>query len=314
MKLKLPKVKVPKALMPMAIKMNKKKPEILLGAGLVTGAVGVVVACKETVSAMDILEEHKTTMAAIDECREKVESGEIDAETYSEDMYKHDIVVAYSKTGTNLVKNYAPAASLLAISTACVLSSYNIMKKRNIALTVAYTGLHEAFNKYRQRVIEDQGIEKDREYRFGTHKETTIVEKKGRGGKVKEIEVEEDVLNKPEGGTSEYARFFDEACPQWDKAPGYNASFVKGVERFCNQKLMIDGFMFLNDVYDQLGFEKTVAGQMVGWLYDDEHQGFIDFGLDTPAGRDFLAGDERSALLDFNVDGVIIDKAGFREV
>ena len=50
-----------------------------------------------------------------------------------------------------------------------------------------------------------------------------------------------------------------------------------------------------------------------GWIYDEEHpvgDNFIDFGiydLDKERNRAFVNGYERNILLDFNVDGNILD-------
>ena len=61
-----------------------------------------------------------------------------------------------------------------------------------------------------------------------------------------------------------------------------------------------------------LGIDRTKAGNIVGWIYDEKHpvgDNFVDFGiyvLDNEKARDFVNGRERSILLDFNVDGDIL--------
>lgn len=307
------KIKVPSKLKPLARKISNKSPELLLVGAGVTGALALGLACKETVSAMDILDEHKKTLEEIEEVHRMEESGEIETGTYPEATYKKDIMVAYSHTGVKLAKNYTPTALCTAVTVALVLSSYNIMKKRNVALTMAYAGLHEAYTTYRKRVIEDLGKEKDMEYRFGKHTETVTEEKRGRGGKIKEVEKEIDVIDAPNSNDySVYARFFDESCVGWTKYPEYNLQFLKSTQKYANQKLRTQGYLFLNDVYEALGMPKTVAGQMVGWLDKGDGDGFVDFGIYTGTERSaaFVNCYERSILLDFNVDGVIIDKVG----
>ena len=63
----------------------------------------------------------------------------------------------------------------------------------------------------------------------------------------------------------------------------------------------------------------TLGGKVVamcdstGWIYDEEHptgDNFVDFGiynLNIEKARDFVNGYERSIILDFNVDGPIMD-------
>ena len=59
-----------------------------------------------------------------------------------------------------------------------------------------------------------------------------------------------------------------------------------------------------------LGIQRSRAGQSVGWIYDKNNEYKVDFGIyDThkAANRDFVNGYERTILLDFNVDGDILD-------
>jgi hypothetical protein len=88
--------------------------------------------------------------------------------------------------------------------------------------------------------------------------------------------------------------------------------FLKARERYANDLLISrgkGGRLFLNEVYDMLGFERTRAGQMVGWVYDpdnpnvDSHVDFGIYDLYDPQKCAFVNGHERSIILDFNVDG-----------
>ena len=90
--------------------------------------------------------------------------------------------------------------------------------------------------------------------------------------------------------------------------------FLKLQQSYANKRLKEEGYLFLNDVYEMLGFLKTSAGQVVGWIYDEDipnGDNFVDFGIyniDNPKANDFVNGYERSIVLDFNVDGIIYDK------
>ena len=113
---------------------------------------------------------------------------------------------------------------------------------------------------------------------------------------------------------SDYARCYDAGCVGWVKDAEKNLYFLKCQQRYANDLLQIRGWVTLNDVYDMLGFPRSQAGQVVGWVYDkDNPQGdnYIDFGiydLHKEGCRDFVNGFERSIWLDFNVDGYIFDK------
>lgn len=67
----------------------------------------------------------------------------------------------------------------------------------------------------------------------------------------------------------------------------------------------------MNEVYDVLGIPRTKAGQIVGWVYDENNiasDNFVDFGLSEERCENFVNGYENTVLLDFNVDGNILDR------
>ncbi len=76
---------------------------------------------------------------------------------------------------------------------------------------------------------------------------------------------------------------------------------------------MSNGHLFLNDVYDMLGFDRTPAGQLVGWVLNNKTgEGFVNFNLydmydQLKEDADGVKSYERVVLLDFNVDGVVYD-------
>ena len=111
---------------------------------------------------------------------------------------------------------------------------------------------------------------------------------------------------------SEYARFFDVDCRRWTNDPEKNMFFIKQVQEYANVRLQNEGYLFLNDVYDMLGLPRTRAGQCVGWVYDEKNpigDNYIDFGIyKFDKNKEFINGYEPVVLLDFNIDGCIIDK------
>ena len=135
------------------------------------------------------------------------------------------------------------------------------------------------------------------------------------------IEVKEDVrdklLEEELKGTdtrfdvSIYARFFDDSCIHWDKDRSVNLMFLKNQQNYANDLLKAKGYLFLNDVYDMLGIPRTKEGQVVGWIYDVHNpigDNFVDFDIYNDHNSEFINGYENNLLLDFNVDGCILDK------
>jgi hypothetical protein len=200
---------------------------------------------------------------------------------------------------------YAPAIACGALSIGALAGSHRVLTKRNLALTAAYSAVEKGFNDYRTRVVEEFGEDKDRELRYGTDTEKITTE--GKDGKTKTKEVKIVGPN----SASVYARFFDEYCKNWKRQPEYNLLFLQCQQNYANDLLQSRGHIFLNEVYDMIGIDRSKAGAVVGWVISKDGDNFVDFGIfdgDNPKARDFVNGREGSILLDFNVDGVIYDK------
>lgn len=109
-----------------------------------------------------------------------------------------------------------------------------------------------------------------------------------------------------------YAKWFDDSSACYTKDPEFNLTFIKDKQKYANELLKSQRYIFLNDVYEMLGLPKTKAGCIVGWTYDEERpygDNYVDFGLtdDNDVTRDFVTGYRSTVLLDFNVDGNIIN-------
>lgn len=110
---------------------------------------------------------------------------------------------------------------------------------------------------------------------------------------------------------SEYARFFDDTCVGWTRDSELNLMFLKMQENYLNEKLRAQGYLFLNDAYDTLGMPRTKAGQVIGWIFDENNpygDNYVSFGIYSEGNEGFVNGYEKSILLDFNVDGIISDR------
>lgn len=289
------------------LKAQKHAPEIFLVTGIISIGVGVVLACKNTLQAEEVIDRHHEKKDRIKHALE-IEQENGDGE-YTDQEYKRDLTVTYVQTGVDWLKLYAIPGILVIGGIACILNSHNIMRRRNSALTAAYNALAAGFAAYRQRVVEEHGEEADYMYKHGLRKEKVEEIEVGEDGKTKKVKTEKLVVDP--NGLSIYARFYDDSCKQWDKDPAYNLVFLKGQQDYFNNMLKVRGHVFLNEIYDALGIERTGYGQEVGWIFGGNGDNFIDFGMynDGQDGRRraFVNGYENTIILDFNVDGVIRD-------
>ena len=288
------------------LKLKKHSPEIMVTAGVIGVVASAVMACKATTKASSIVDEMKEEMDKIHKAADMV-----DEEIYSEEDLKKDTSIVYIQTGVKFAKLYGPSIALGALSITSILVGHNILRKRNLALAAAYTAIDTSFKAYRGRVVERFGKELDKELRYNIKAkevEETVIDEKT--GKEKVVNKTIDVVDPNE--YSDYARFFDDGCNGWSKDPEFNLMFLKQQQSYANDLLKTRGHLFLNEVYDLLGIQRTKAGNIVGWIYDEKNpvgDNFVDFGIydiNRPKNRDFVNGYERTIILDFNVDGDIL--------
>lgn len=289
---------------------QKKSPELLVAAGIAGVIVSAVMACKATIKASEVAEEAKET---IDEIHEIEEKGITRAgNPYSIEDTKKDLTTTYLQTGVKYAKLYAPSVILGAASITCIVASHRVLKKRNIALAAAYTTLDKSFKEYRDRVMERFGEQVEKEIRYNIKAKEikkTVVDETGKKEKVKEVVDVPAVDGWDPSQYSPYARRFDETHPNWTKNPEMNQFYLKARQAQANDMLKARGHLFLNEVYDMMGFPRTKAGAVVGWLYDpkrpDLGDSYVDFGMyEIQEGEDFESY-AKSYILDFNVVGDI---------
>lgn len=302
-----------------ALTIRKHSPEILTAVGVVGAVISGVKLCKATTKLNPILEEAKKN---IDMVHTGVETGSVMAEDpetkelvavpYSPEDGQKDIRIYTAKAGLELVKLYAPAVLIGVASIGCMVGSHIILRKRNVALAAAYAAVDKGFKAYRGRVVERLGEAMDRELLYGLKAQKVVEETVDpETGEVTTVEKTVEVYDP--NNYSPYSIVFDDGNTGWDKDPELTKFFLLQQQRYANDALKSRGHLFLNEVYDMLGAKRTKAGNEVGWIYDEEHpigDNFVDFGIfdtNNPKACEFVNGYERVIILNFNVDGYILD-------
>lgn len=286
-------------------KLKKHSPTILAVAGTVGVVTSGVMACKATTKLSTIIDEHHDN---VNEIHDYIEENGF-SDKYTEKDSNKDLTIVYAQTGVKLAKLYAPSVILGTISLTAILGSNHILRKRNIALTAAYTTAAKTFRTYRDRVVDRFGEGLDEELRYGIKTkeiEETVTDEKGKEKKVKKTV---DVVNIED--IDGYSRLFYEGNPGWDNDPRFTRMYLLSQLKYANTLLKKRGYLTLNEVYKMLGFSLIPDGQIMGWFYDEEHPNTVDFGiLDTNDEMmiRFFNGDEKAVLLKFNINGNILDK------
>lgn len=284
--------------------MQKHSPEILLGLGSVGLFTSGILSYKAWLEAGELLETTEAYLKAIDA------SAEAAKEEFPENTVAQAKVLALAETGFFVAKEFAPALILGGMSLTALIGSNRILNKRNVALVAAYNTVDQAFKAYRRRVKDEFGEDVDNYIRFKKPFEgkMQIVDEKKKPVNFKEIETElPGEMVDDMGMPSQYAVFFGDDSCQWRNDNEQNEYFLVRLEKFANQKLKAEGHLFLNEVYKSLGVEQTEAGQVVGWaIGNGDGDEFVDLDIYNPY-NNFKNPDQKEFLLDFNVDGIVLD-------
>jgi hypothetical protein len=290
-----------------SLKVKKHSPEILIVAGVVGTVASAVMACRATTKIGKVMDQTKEDVEKIHEATEAGATAM--GEDYSVEDSRKDLTIVYVQTGVKLVKLYGSSVALGALSLTSIVASNQILRKRNVALAAAYATVDKTFKEYRERVVERFGDEVDKELRYNIKaKKVEEVVTDPETGKEKKVKSTIDVADPTE---NPYCMFFDETTSKaYEDNMDYNRMTLRATQQYANDKLKSDGFLFLNDILEELGMQKTKLGQIVGWVYKPENSNgdnYVDFRVLEVNRETADGGYEKAFLLDFNVDGNILD-------
>lgn len=271
------------------LSLKKNAPHIFFVGGAVGMVTSTVMACKATLKLPETLEEIENDLGVLKELRHD----DINVNYPSNEITK-DTAYVYGKSAGKLLRLYGPAAGVGLVSLGALTGAHVNLSRRNTALMAAYATLSTAYENYRERVAKE----------FGKDEELDLYH-----AKVDEIQIEGSDEVTPVVDSSQwspYARMFDEKSEHFVKNAEYNRLFLTAQQNWANDILTARGHLFLNEVYDMLGFDRTPEGSVVGWFRGGDGDDYVEFGFHEVI--DFINGYEPRVILDFNVDGVIYDK------
>ena len=137
--------------------LKKHSPEILVAAGVIGIASSFYMACKASMKTGAVLEEAQEQVTAIKETEVVAET--IEEKAIADHHRSKALTGVYLKTGLELVKIYAPSVIICSLSVGALLTSNNILRQRNVALSAAYSSLYKGYKMYRKNVVERFGEE-----------------------------------------------------------------------------------------------------------------------------------------------------------
>lgn len=276
------------------LKTKKNSPHIFFGGGVVAVISGTVLACKATLKLEETVDDIKVDIDVLKTMKPNV--GVIDkfGHTYSEHDYFKEAGFVYTKSAIKLGKLYGPSIVIGGVGIAALTGSHIQLTRRNTALTVTLAAVSKAFEDYRVRVASEIGEKRELELHRAVTEEKNEQNKK--------VQVTDP------SGWSPYARWFDEKSRNWVQDSEMNRIFIQCQQNYANQLLTARGHVFLNEIYDSLGMERSPAGAVVGWIFDGDGDNYVDFGLYQATSLEFINDVDNRVMLDFNVDGVIYEQ------
>lgn len=251
------------------VKNAPKTPKVMLITG-VTMIVGAgVYACVQTTKLEGKIDEAKDE---IDHIKDLKEEGEyvVDTKTgetaeYTDKLYKKDLTYTYGKTAWEVTKLYLPSIIITGIGITLVGGSHNIMDSRLTQTTLAFTCMSDAFGKYRNNVIADQGEEADKRYMTGleTKKnlEMNVIDPET-GEIITKKEKKIDVIKDVSNIASPYSVILND-CGFWTRDAEYNTTVIDSYLSILQAQYDRDNYIYLYDIWATFGALQAVTPEAI---------------------------------------------------
>lgn len=298
-----------------SIWLNTNKPGILLGVSIVSLVGSLAMTVLSTVKAKKEIDSTKMRLEKIIADEKEINEDEQDEATrkFFSKLRKKE----YAKMASKTLMYYAPSILLAAISIGTSVGSYKIMSNRLLSMTSAYSLLKTSYDLYRTETQKTIGEDKEKALysKFLEEYKKTKTTSKTEKSESLEITADAEMLSVLWG--PENVGIYDRLNPS------LNLSTLLHIESWFNETLRARGYVFLDEVYDALGFGSAIsplhehqllAARSYGWIYDmhdTTRQNFISFGLHDSEGRlkeqsiNLKNGAAEAVWLTFNVDGNI---------
>lgn len=249
---------------------SDRLPDILTYGGAASSIVGTGLAVKRAFDAKDQLD---ALFDAQEVLEEEKEDPSIDEQTLAteEELY----LEIRRDTIKNVVKLFALPVALELLGVGSMILGHHILDARIDGLAAAYMALKEKYDAYRKRVADEFGEDKEKELYNG--KPQQVYDEDGNL-----ISVNDPV------SLGAFRIDFNENCQGFQLNREANLGWLHAVESFANNMLQKRGYLFLNDIYHQMGLRGTKEGQILGWLLENKDGSLnrVDFGLDNIPGLD----------------------------
>lgn len=247
---------------------------ILLVGGVATIVGSTVYACYKTMQIEPILDEHTDEMNDIHHMQ--VVANDTNAIEYDERQRAVDICKVYAHTGMKLAKLYAVPTAGLTVGVVMVCKAYSMVSDEAAAALALAESTKLLFEKYRERVVENEGAVADHYYLTGTKIEESVEVVKDENGNDTTVIKKKIAKDDPD--------FCNRSIFVWDETNGnfrtelpgrsalmakkMNLAMLKGQFDQANAQLATNGYLTTNEFRKLIADEMSIDayGQMDGWI------------------------------------------------
>lgn len=215
--------------------MTKYSPQILTGLGIAGFTTAVIFAVEATPGAYN----------------------KIKTEEYKRYTNGDEREITVKDIVSMTWKDYIPTAAMVVISSGMIITGQYAQTKRTIAMTAAYTMMAEQANRTYERAKELAGKQKAEDIRAKVAQDM-----------VDDIPEEKFTQAKDLGG-DDY--FCDALSGQVFK---HDIRKIEKAVNDFNKDLMTEMWKAINDLYDLIGIDSTIMGEILGYDIDN---GFFEF-------------------------------------
>lgn len=154
---------------------------------------------------------------------------------------------------------YVPTALSMVLSVGCVIGAVHVDERRNAALAAACTLSESALKTYQDKVLEAIGPEKEQEIR-----ETIALEKMAKCPEPATIQPAKNLA------TTDVS--YDQRVKCWESLTNTyfwtTKAMIEKAVNGVNKQLLSDFRVSENDLFDYLGIDHCVNGDLLGWDTD----------------------------------------------
>lgn len=222
----------------------KYSPEILTGIGIAGMITTTVIAVKSTPKALSLIDKELKRQN-----KELADEAERNGEVGFDEIYKLKPIDVLRVTW----KCYIPTVTIGAASIACLIGASSVHSKRNAILATAYKLSETAFSEYKEKVIETIGEKKEEVIRDKVHKER----------------MEKDPVSKNEVFITDSG---ETLCYDYNTGRYFKSDIekIRRAVNTLNKKMLLDGYVSLNEFYEEIGIARTSTGDRLGWNTDSD--------------------------------------------